>query len=232
MDWLHRDVVGKVSSEMESGHRADTLGVDATYDRAGFGGQVRRGQSPAVLVVDFTYGFTDPAYPTAADMSAEVEATARLLAAARDCGAPAVYTAIAYDEGHVRSLAWLRKAPGMAALREGTRLAELDNRLGRREDEPLICKTGASAFFGTSLATLLASWGTDTLIVAGATTSGCVRASVVDAVQSGYDVLVAEECVADRSQGPHTANLFDMHQKYADVISLAETVEYLQSVKE
>lgn len=216
---------------MESEHGTGTPDVQATYDRAGFAGHARRGDSPAVLVVDFSYGFTDPAYPTAADMSAEVAATARLIAAARDAGAPVAFTTIAYDDEHLRSLAWLRKAPGMAALRAGTRLAELDAGLGRRADEPVIEKTGASAFFGTSLATLLASWGTDTLIVAGATTSGCVRASVVDAVQSGYDVLVAEDCVADRSEGPHSANLFDMHQKYADVIPLGEALEYLRSAR-
>jgi len=202
----------------------------AVYDKAGFGNRVRRGERPGVLVVDFAYGFTDPAYPTGAEMSGAVEATARLLATARARALPIVYTTVHYDEGQARALPWLRKAPGLAALRPDSRLAELDGRLGRLTEVPLLAKLGASAFFGTALASLLAAWQVDTLVVTGATTSGCVRASVVDAVQHGYDVLVPVDCVADRATGPHSANLFDMEQKYADVISLEETLAYLESL--
>ncbi|QEX24697.1 N-carbamoylsarcosine amidase [Hypericibacter adhaerens] len=201
------------------------------YETAGFGRRVSRGPRPAILVVDFSYGFTDTSYPTAADMTAQVVATRRLLDAGRKRSVPIVFTTIGYDEGQARALAWLRKAPGMAALRHGTRLIEIDERLGRRVEEPLLVKAGASAFFGTNLAGLVASWRADTLIVTGATTSGCVRASVVDAVQHGYDVLVPEECVADRASAPHQANLFDMGQKYADVISLDEVLGYIETVQ-
>lgn len=199
------------------------------YRAAGFGQAVRRGERPAIVVVDLTYGFTDASYPAGAEMSAQVEATRRLLDAARAHAVPIVFTAIAYQESHMSALAWLRKAPGMAALRSGTRLVEIDSRLGRRADEPVISKLGASAFFGTALQTLLIGWRTDTLIVTGATTSGCVRATVVDAVQSSYDVLVPANCVADRAKGPHDANLFDIGQKYADVISLEEAICYINS---
>lgn len=199
------------------------------YRTAGFGGQVRRGPRPAVLVVDFSYGFTDPAYPTGAEMHAPIAATARLLAAARARGVPIVFTTIAFDDACVQSLPWLRKAPGLAALRHGTRLVDIDERLARRSSEPLVVKLGASAFFGTSLNTMLASWRTDTLLVTGATTSGCVRASVVDAVQSGYDVLVPQDCVGDRAAGPHAANLFDIEQKYGDVITSADAIGYIEA---
>jgi nicotinamidase-related amidase len=197
------------------------------YDAAGFGRPVRRGTRPAVVVVDLTYGFTDPQYPTAADARGPVEATARLLDAARAAGVPVVFTAIAYDPAQIASLAWLQKATGMAALEVGSRLVEVDDRLARRADEHLVVKTGASAFFGTALSAHLASVGADTVVVTGATTSGCVRATVVDAVQSGYPVLVPRECVADRAAGPHDASLFDIQEKYGDVVGLDDVLTYL-----
>ncbi|GAB2983680.1 isochorismatase family protein [Amycolatopsis acidiphila] len=197
------------------------------YDQAGFGRRVPRGARPAVIVVDFSYGFTDRAYPTGADMTGPVLATARLLGRARELGLPVVFTTIAYDPGQVGTLAWLRKATGMAALTLGSRLVEIDGRLAPRPEEHLVVKTGASAFFGTALAAYLTSAGADTVVVTGATTSGCVRATVVDAVQYGYPVLVPRDCVADRAPGPHEANLFDMDQKYGDVVDLDDVLSYL-----
>lgn len=200
---------------------------DRVYEDAGFGRNVLRGTKPAILVVDFSYGFTDPVYPTAADMTSAVEATRRLLDVARSASYPVIFTTISYNAAEVAVLPWLRKAAGMAALRTGTRLVEIDARLARRPDEALIAKHGASAFHGTNLAALLFAQRVDTLIVAGATTSGCVRASVVDAVQNGFSVLVPRECVADRADGPHEANLFDIHQKYGDVIPLDDALQFL-----
>ena len=205
----------------------DSTTTAGVYDRAGFGRPVPRGVRPAVVVVDFSYGFTDARYPTGADMTDAVEATARLLDGARAAGAPVVFTTIAYDPGQLRALTWLKKATGMAALVIGSRLVEVDARLDRRPDEHLVVKTGASAFFGTALASYLASVGADTVIVAGATTSGCVRATVVDAVQHGYPTLVPRSCVADRAPGPHEASLFDVHEKYGDVVDLADVLGYL-----
>lgn len=201
----------------------------AVYDRAGFGRPVQRGARPAVVVVDFTYGFTDPRYPTAADMSGPVLATAGLLAAARGAGVPVVFTTIAYDPAQAASLTWLRKATGMAALELGSRLVDVDERLSPRTDEHLVVKTGASAFFGTALAAHLTALRVDTLVVTGATTSGCVRATVVDAVQHGWPTLVPRDCVADRAAGPHEASLFDIQEKYGDVVDLADALSYLQS---
>jgi maleamate amidohydrolase len=200
------------------------------YDRAGFGRPVERGSRPAVVVVDFTYGFTDPHYPTGADMSDEVLATARLLDAARAKDLPVVFTTIAYDKGQIGSLAWLKKATGMAAVEAGNRLVEIDERLAPRPDEHLVVKTGASAFFGTALASYLASRRVDTVIITGATTSGCVRASVMDAVQHGYPTLVPRECVADRAQRPHEASLFDINEKYGDVVDLDDVLAYVAAL--
>ncbi|SCY89990.1 isochorismatase family protein [Rhizobium sp. NFACC06-2] len=199
------------------------------YQSAGFGQPVPRGARPGIVVVDFTYGFTDTLYPTAAIMGAEIAATRRLTDLARAKGIVVVYTTIAYHPGEVTLLPWLRKASGMAALLEGSRLVEIDAATGIQPGDPVIAKKGASAFHGTALAALLAGAGVDTLIVAGATTSGCVRATVVDAVQSGFNVLVPADCCADRAKAPHDANLYDMHQKYADVTDSADIAEWLAS---
>jgi nicotinamidase-related amidase len=209
----------------------DSASTASVYDRAGFGRPVQRGSRPAVVVVDFSYGFTDPGYPTGADLSAPVLATARLLEAARAGGVPVVFTTIAYDPGQVRDLAWLKKATGMAALELGTRLVDVDERLAPRTDEHLVVKTGASAFFGTALASYLASVRADTVIVTGATTSGCVRATVVDAVQHGYPTLVPRDCVGDRAQAPHDASLFDISEKYGDVVDSGDVLAYLQGLR-
>ena len=213
-----------------SGVAVRPTAIGKVYERAGFGHPVERGSRPVVVVVDFSYGFTDPDYPTGSDMTAQVVAAARLLEVARAGGVPVVFTTIAYDEGQVSSLAWLKKATGMAALELGSRLVEIDHRLSRRRDEHLVVKTGASAFFGTALASYLASVHADTAVVIGATTSGCVRATVVDAVQHGYPTLVPRDCVADRAQAPHDASLFDMNEKYADVVALEDVLGYLQNL--
>ncbi|MER6951629.1 isochorismatase family protein [Nonomuraea sp. NPDC000554] len=208
--------------------------TDDTYAQAGFGAVARRGERPAVVVVDLTNGFTDPAYPSGADLSDVVAATATLIGHARAAGAPVVYTTIAYTpaEADGDAVTWLHKAPGMRAMREGSPAVEIDPRLPRRPEDVLVVKKGASAFFGTGLAALLTGLGRDTVLVCGATTSGCVRASAVDAVQSGFSVLVPRQCVGDRAPGPHEANLFDIHAKYGDVIDLAQAVDYLAGLAE
>jgi maleamate amidohydrolase len=207
-----------------------TVDADEThhiYERAGIGHRICRGNRPGVLVVDFSAGFTDPRYPTGADLSVEVTETRRLLDVARDRGRPVYFTTIAYGPGLRDGGVWLQKMPGLGSLVAGTPPVALNERLDRRADEPLIVKKGASAFFGTNLAALLAADGIDTLIVCGATTSGCVRASVVDAVQSGFPVLVPRECVGDRAAAPHDANLFDIDAKYGDVVSVEDALGYL-----
>lgn len=200
------------------------------YDAAGFGRAVERGTRPAIVVVDFTYGFTDTQYPTAADMSAQMAATRKLTDLARDKGFPVIYTVIAYHPGELGRLSWLKKATGMAALVEGTRLVDVDAATGIQPADPVVVKKGASAFFGSTLGALLTGAGVDTVVVTGATTSGCVRATVVDAVQSGFTVLVPRDCCADRAQAPHDANLYDMQQKYADVTDSADIAAWLQSL--
>lgn len=201
------------------------------YDAAGFGRAVPRGMRPAIVVVDFTYGFTDTQYPTAADMADAIAATRRLTDFARVAGYPVIYTTIAYHPGEIDKIAWLKKATGMAALVEGTRLVEIDAATGIQPGDAMVTKKGASAFHGTGLAALLTGACVDTVIVTGATTSGCVRASVVDAVQSGFTVLVPRDCCADRAAAPHEANLYDMQQKYADVTDAEDILGWMKSLR-
>jgi maleamate amidohydrolase len=203
--------------------------TDDVYATAGFGAAVQRGERPAIVVVDLTNGFTDPAYPSGADLSDVVAATAALIETGRGAGVPVVFTTIAYTpaEADGTVVRWLDKAPGMRALREGSPAVAVDERLTRRDEDVLVVKKGASAFFGTALASILTGMSCDTVVVCGATTSGCVRATIVDAVQSGFSVLVPRECCGDRAAGPHDAALFDIQAKYGDVISLADALGYL-----
>jgi maleamate amidohydrolase len=189
----------------------------------GFGGGAGFGSRPAVLVVDLLEGFTDIASPLGADLDLVVESTRTLLDGAREAGVPVLFTTVVYDEANERAAAvFLRKVPALAVLRPGSRWIEVDARLDRRPDEPVLSKAFASAFFGTPLAAMLA--GRDTLIVCGASTSGCVRATVVDALQHGLAPIVPRECVGDRWAAAHDANLFDIDAKYGDVVSLSDTI--------
>jgi maleamate amidohydrolase len=200
------------------------------YERARLGQSLTLGTHPAVLVVDFNCGFTEPECIVGADLTVEIEATRLLLDAARAKGLPVVFTTIGF-EPHMKDAAlWSEKAPALAELELGGHWVEIDPRLGRRADEVVIVKKGASGFFGTNLASILIHQRVDTVILCGATTSGCVRATAVDLLQYGWPTLVPRECVGDRAQAPHEANLFDMQAKYADVVSLEEALDYLASV--
>lgn len=201
------------------------------YRQAGFSGRVRLGDRPALIVVDLSCGFTDPGSPLGSNMDDVVGRTREVLDASRGAGALNVFTTIGYEPGLPDGGPWLRKVPSLGDLVIGSRLVELDPRLGRREGEPLLVKRGVSAFFGTHLPALLAAERIDTVFVLGATTSGCVRATVVDSVQYGFDTFVVVDCVADRADEPHRANLFDMTAKYADPVTAEEVIAYLQASK-
>ena len=200
------------------------------YAAAGLGQAVTLGSRPAVLVVDFSCGFTDPECALGADMSAEVESTRRLLDAGRAKGLPVIFTTIGYEPSLKDGGLWLQKVPSLGDLQIGGRWVEIDPRLEPREDETIVLKKGASAFFGTNLPAILVSQGVDSVILCGATTSGCIRATAIDLLQYGYPTLVPRECVADRAQAPHEANLFDINAKYADVVPLDDVLEYVATV--
>lgn len=200
------------------------------YERARLGQSITPGSRPAVLVVDFSRGFTDPECTMGSDLTSEVEATTRVLAAAREKGLPVIFTTIGFEPNLKDGSLWLQKAPGLADLQVGGKWVDIDPRLERAEDEVVILKKGASAFFGTNLPSVLVSQGVDTIVLCGATTSGCIRATAVDLLQYGYPTLVPRECVGDRAQGPHEANLIDIQAKYADVVPVEDALSYLEGV--
>jgi len=200
------------------------------YARVGLGQAVTLGAHPAVLVVDFSRGFTDPACALGSELTAEVEATKQVLDVARAKGLLVVFTTIGYEPGLKDGGLWLQKAPALGELQVGGRWVEIDPRLERAYDEPVILKKGASAFFGTNLASILITQDVDSVVLCGATTSGCVRATAVDLLQYGWPTLVPRECVGDRARAPHEANLFDIQAKYADVVPVEEAIVYLEGV--
>jgi nicotinamidase-related amidase len=200
------------------------------YTKARLGESVTMGSRPAVLVVDFSCGFTDPECTLGSDLTPQVEATRQLLDAARERGLPIIFTTIGFEPSLKDGGLWLQKVPSLGDLQLGGHWVEIDPRLAPRPDETVIVKKGASALFGTNLAAILISQGIDSIVLCGATTSGCVRATAIDLLQYGFPTLVPRECVGDRAQAPHDANMFDIQAKYADVVSLEEALAYVARV--
>lgn len=198
---------------------------------AGFHGQAGFGERPALAVIDLNRAFTEPESPLACDLDEVVGAVAGLLAEARRAGIPVVYTTVAYDEGAKRTAAaFIAKVPALLTLEAGSRWVEIDPRIAPEPGEPVLTKLYASAFFGTPLATFLAAAGCDSLVVTGASTSGCVRATAVDALQHGYPPVVPREAVGDRNPAAHEANLYDIDAKYGDVVSFEETLARFEEI--
>jgi maleamate amidohydrolase len=197
----------------------------------GFHGRSGLGERPALVVVDVNVGFTDPESPLVCDLDEVVAAIQLLLVETRRAGFPVVYTTVAYDEGGKKvAAAFIDKIPALLTLEAGSRWVEIDPRVAPLRDEPVLTKLFASAFFGTPLASLLAAAGCDSVIVTGASTSGCVRATVVDALQHGYRPVVPREAVGDRNRDAHEANLYDIDAKYGDVVSLDDILEHLEAI--
>jgi maleamate amidohydrolase len=197
----------------------------------GFQGRAGFGSKPALLVVDVNLGFTDPASPLVCDLDDVVEAIRRLLEESRRARVPVVYTTVSYDEGgKVAAAAFIDKIPALLKLEAGSRWVEIDPRIAPLPQEPVLNKLFASAFFGTPLASLLAAAGCDSAIVTGASTSGCVRATVVDALQHGYRPVVPREAVGDRNPAAHESNLYDIDVKYGDVVSVDDVLTHLEEL--
>jgi nicotinamidase-related amidase len=205
------------------------VGDRQLFAQRGFGIRLGFGERPALLVVDFIKAFTDPKMPLGASLNAELMETNRLLEAAHAARIPVYFTVEQFDEPDLgdAGIAGL-KQKGIASLRAGTPAVEIDERLRRAPDDAVLVKKFASAFFSTDLASRLQFRRIDTLIIAGCTTSGCVRATVVDACQYGFRAIVAEEAVGDRSKAAHEQSLFDIDAKYGDVRKIGEILAYLQ----
>jgi nicotinamidase-related amidase len=207
--------------------------LDENYARGGFGKSLAFGRRPALLVIDFVQAYLVPGSPLYAGVEAARDAAAELLAAARAARIPVLHTNVTYQPGGRDGGIFFRKVPALACFEAGAHpeLAAFAPALEPIAGETLISKQYASAFFGTSLAPTLTALGVDTLLMAGVSTSGCVRASAVDCCQHGFIPVVVREAVGDRAPGPHEANLFDLQAKYAEVVDLATALRYLAGLE-
>jgi maleamate amidohydrolase len=197
----------------------------------GFGDSSGFGARPAIIVVDFINGFTDPASALGSELTSQLEATKTLLDHARTKGIPIVFTTVIYEPHYRDGGYFIKKIPALKLLTADSEWVNVDGKLERDEkSEPLIVKKFASSFFGTYLHSYLTSERVDTVIITGCTTSGCVRATAVDALQYGFRVVVPEECVGDRSIEAHKANLYDIQTKYGDVTSLEMVIDYINQL--
>ena len=204
--------------------------TDDIYARQGFGQRLGLGRSPALLLVDFTNGFADPAMFGGGTIRAAIRATRPVLEACRRHRLPIVFTRIVYAEDGSDGGLWCQKAPRLRELTEAAAASHIVAELAPLTGERIVTKTQASAFFATDLAAWLVHRGVDTVIVTGCTTSGCVRATVVDAMSWNFRPIVLGDCVGDRAAGPHEANLFDMGQKYADLMTASELLQALDDL--
>jgi maleamate amidohydrolase len=205
--------------------------VGSLYRAHGITSQGGLGVAPALLVVDMTLAFTDPDHPVGSGQADSLKSISRLLDIARPRGLPIVYTTLAYSSLDMDGATWRHKSPALGLLRLDQEAAVTINpQIAPERGDLVINKQAPSAFFGTGLVSVLIPARVDTLIVMGCSTSGCVRATVVDALSYGYRVGVPETCVADRARQPHEANLFDMNAKYADVMADEDVAKYLSSV--
>lgn len=200
------------------------------YEQRGFASRIGFGERAALLIVDFINAFTDPSCPLGSNLDAEIAATKQLLNYFRARDLPLHFTTTAYEDGFASGGVFVKKVPSLKLLKQNSPLVEIDARLKPIAGETVWEKKYASAFFGTSLFSTLNCQKIDTLLIAGCTTSGCVRASAVDACQNGFHTIVVRECVGDRSESAHRANLSDLDAKYADVVSLTEALDYLQKL--
>jgi maleamate amidohydrolase len=198
------------------------------YKQQGFGTPLPVQGNIGLLIVDFVVGFADPKTFGGGNIAPAIERTVHLLAAARRHGWPVAHSRIVYAADGSDDNVFSLKVPGMATLTEDHPNSAIVPELTPARGELVVRKTVPSAFFGTQLAPWLSQRAVQTLIVAGAVTSGCVRASVVDAMSHGFRPLVISDCVGDRAIGPHDANLFDMQQKYAAVMTLDEALSAIE----
>lgn len=194
------------------------------YDRQGFGRSLELPPPYGLLIVDFVVGFADPAHFGGGNIPDAIEQTRVLLATARQEGWPIAHSRIVFADDRSDANVFSRKVPGLLGLTETSPLSQIVPSLAPVAGELVVRKTLPSAFAGTDLQGWLMQRGVRTLVIAGCTTSGCVRASVLDAMNCGLEPLVVSDCVGDRALGPHEANLFDMRQKYAEVVPLDDAL--------
>jgi nicotinamidase-related amidase len=201
------------------------------FRQRGFGLKIGFGNKPALIVIDMINAFTNPEMPLGANLDPQIEAIKPLIDVAHERDVPVVFSTVMYHDADFKDAGiWVLKHSGTKSLKAGTPAVELDPRMDFKPGDSMLVKKYASCFYGTDLVPRLLTRGVDTLIITGCTTSGCVRATAVDAVQTGLRPMVVKEAVGDRSQAAHDQSLFDLNAKYADVVSLDETLQYLRTI--
>ena len=192
-----------------------------------FDGRLEPGTSPALLIVDVVVAYLDPASPLYAGVEAALASNERLLAAARNAGIPVIFTNVVYAPGGSDGGLFYRKIPALKAFDRGNPMGAFPPTLQPLPGEIVVSKQYASAFFGSSLVSTLNSMRIDTLLITGFSTSGCVRATALDALQHGFVPFVVSDACGDRHAAPHDANLFDLQAKYAEVIDEAAAISMM-----
>lgn len=198
----------------------------ANYQKA-YDNRIGFGKRPAVLLIDFVQAYFEPGCDLYAGVDDALASAIRIRDAARSAGVPVIYTNVVYQKQALNGGRFYQKAKPLRHFLEGSPMGAWPAGLDVGDDELVVSKQYPSAFFGTSLASTLTTWGIDTLILTGLTTSGCVRASCVDACSHGFIPIVVREACGDRHQAPHEANIFDMNAKYADVVGENEAIDYI-----
>lgn len=208
-----------------AGRRADDLQED--YAEAGFGNRLGFGEAPALLIVDMINAYLVPGAPLYAGVEAELEVCKRLRDRFHAAEFPVIFTRVEYEPGGADGGYFFKKVGALKNLERGNPLGDFPDGLRPADGDIVVTKQYASSFFGTSLASTLNSLGCDTTVIVGVTTSGCVRATALDALQYGFIPIVVSDGCGDRDERVHDANLFDLGAKYADIVTAAEVEGWL-----
>lgn len=196
-----------------------------------FDGHLRPGRKAALIIIDFVVAYLEEGSPLYAGVEPALHSCERLAAAAREAGVPVIFTNVEYQPGGADGGVFYRKVPALKVFERGNPLAHFPDSLKPEGDDLLITKRYASSFFGTHLAATLSANGIDTLLITGVSTSGCVRATALDACQHGFIPIVIRDACGDRHSGPHEANLFDLQAKYAEVVGEAEALQIIADMR-
>ncbi|QTH20178.1 isochorismatase family protein [Rhizorhabdus wittichii] len=202
--------------------------LDSNY-RGAFDGHLSFGRAPALLIVDLAVAYVEEGSPLFIGTDAPLESNRRLIAGARATGTPVIFTRVEYQRGGADGGHFFRKVPALRCFETGSPLGEFPASASPEPGDIVVTKQYASAFFGTSLASSLNVMGIDTLLITGFSTSGCVRATALDALQHGLVPFVVSDACGDRHPAPHQANLFDLQAKYAEVVDEAEALRLLRN---
>ncbi|NML94245.1 N-carbamoylsarcosine amidohydrolase [Novosphingobium olei] len=205
--------------------------ADLTENYAGaFDGRLPFGQRPALLLIDLVEAYLQPGSPLYAGIEDALASAVRMTAAARAIGIPIVFTNVEYQPGGADGGVFFRKVPALKVFEKGSPLGAFPTVLAPQDGDIVVTKRYASAFFATHLAATLTSMGVDTVLVCGTSTSGCIRATALDACQNGFLPFVVRDACGDRHRAPHEANLFDLQAKYAEIVSEAEALSLLAAI--